>query len=560
MPAIDHTPDVQRVLSDWRGADGKVELITLMDTDEIYWFDSGVYRPGAEPLIKGWLQEQADQRPRDEDGPRGSLKQHYVSEVLAGVKRKTYVPREELNPPGKLNLRNGWFDLDELVFWEGHNSQILSTVQLPIAYDAGATCPAFLKFLEDVLPDETHRETVQRLFGYCLEPGNPYQVAFMLHGPGNNGKTTLLNVLVEVLGKENVSSETLQQFSDNRFSTAVLWGKLANVCADMPRNAVRYTGPFKEATGGDRMRGERKGKDPFTFENPSKLIFAANELPEVNDKTLAFWRRWKLIPFEVDLTGRADPRLPGRLRAELPGVLNWALEGLRRLREAHGFPHGGTADDLYERWKRHSDPLYWFVHERVRVNPKEWVEKDALYQAYADFCEEHSLAAKKRETVARDLPSHLPSVRSERKRQGDRRIHAWVGIDLLDVEVMEDGQTTIPEGAPGPGGPGGPGSPTPYVRARKTEVEEPGHLGPPGPLSPIPSLLPIIEEASRRLEWDQGLRALGEDAKVLWIAKDLMLAHQFDEAMRPSVEGAVREAVRQMKDNGHEAPPDSEGA
>ncbi|EQD53384.1 phage/plasmid primase, P4 family domain protein, partial [mine drainage metagenome] len=155
----------------------------------------------------------------------------------------------------------------------------------------------------------------------------------MLYGPGNNGKSTTLGVMEDLLGPECYSTETLQSLSDNRFAVASLWGRLANICADIPSRAVQYTGTFKMVTGGDPVRAERKFRDTFSFVNDSKLVFSANELPEVNDRTEAFWRRWIVIPFNVDLTGREDRGLPGKLHAELPGILCWALDGLRLVRE-----------------------------------------------------------------------------------------------------------------------------------------------------------------------------------------------------------------------------------
>lgn len=258
-------------------------FVTMRDTDEVFLYNDGVYLPGAESIIRARVEDTFRT-----DGE--SAKQHFVSEVIAAIRRRTYRDRKDFNPSGKLCLLNGILNVDTLTV-EAHDKDVLFVTQLPVSYDTDATCPRFDKFLMDVLPDEDARRVVQMMAGYLLEVGNPLQKAFMLVGSGNNGKSTLLTVLTNLLGIGNISAEPLQSLSENNFAAYNLWGKLANICADIPSKAIRYAGVFKELTGGDPVRGERKFRDAFTFINNAKLLFSANELPEVNDRTYAFWRR-----------------------------------------------------------------------------------------------------------------------------------------------------------------------------------------------------------------------------------------------------------------------------
>ncbi|MEE9173917.1 MAG: phage/plasmid primase, P4 family, partial [Thermoplasmata archaeon] len=260
-------------------------LVTLEDTEEVLVYDEGAYHPHGEAVVRAWTEAAY----RESEG--ASPKSHLVNEILAIVHRRTYVPRDGFNPPGLLCLRNGVLDLAAREM-SPHTPEPRFTVQLPVAYDPDARCPRFLRFLEEVLPDPQSREMVQLLAGYTLEPGNRYQRAFMFHGSGANGKSTLQGVLRALLGPKNISAESLQTLSKSRFATASLWGRLANICPDIPATPLRYLDTFKGLTGGDAVRGERKFHDAFTFLNPAKLIFSANELPPVDDKTFAFWRRW----------------------------------------------------------------------------------------------------------------------------------------------------------------------------------------------------------------------------------------------------------------------------
>ncbi len=416
----------------------RFSFATMKDTGELYALDAGVYRPNAESLIRAEVEMVLFE---EEDSAKKTL----VEEVVDAVRRRTYIDRSEFNPPGKLCLLNGVLDISNLEFGP-HSRPDRFTRQLPVGYDPSAACPTWLQVLETLLPDPRNREIVQRLFGACLEAGNPHQVAFMAYGPGNNGKSTVLGTLGELLGRENIATETLQTLSENRFAAGRLWDKLANVCADIPASIIRYTGTFKELTGGDWMRGEEKFRPAFNFVNPAKLVFSANALPEVNDKTVAFWRRWVLIPFDVDLTGREDRALPVKLRAELPGILNWALQGLREFRAAGSFGSDTSADSLMEEWKRRSDPLYWFLEECVTDDPLGTVTKEDFYSRYGLFCLEKNLRGGTRNQVGERLRELRPAVKQEHPTIDGKRVWTWAGLAWKEtaLEYVPNGEGPVP--------------------------------------------------------------------------------------------------------------------
>lgn len=360
---------------------------------------------------------------------------HLVKEVLGHVQRSTFASRDAFNPRGQLCLLNGVLDLETLEL-RSHASIPGFTRALPVALDPEAIYPRFERFLEEILPNEGHRKVVQMLFGYCLEAGNWLQRAFMFAGSGNNGKSTLAGVLEDLLGPEGVSTLTLQQIAGDRFTVAELYGKLANVCADIPNAPLRYSTAFKMLTGRDVITAQRKYQHPFQFLSEAVLVFSANELPPVDDRTVAFWRRWILLPFTVDFKGREDRRLSERLRTELPGILNWAMEGLRMLRERGDFPEDLGADSLKEEWMRRSDSIYWFMQECVEVDPKKYVIKADLYQAYREFCEARDLSAKPQETFHGKLQDYVHQARAQRVAPSIRKSRpwAWYGVTLREGE------------------------------------------------------------------------------------------------------------------------------
>jgi len=153
-----------------------------------------------------------------------------------------------------------------------HHPEFMSTVRLPLDWDPAAQCPLFDAFLESAVPEDD-RDRAWQVLGYLLMSGNPLQRMFMLTGTGGNGKGVYLNVLRALLGDENTAAEPLHDLSENRFSTAELHGKLANICGDIDATFIQNTGRIKELCGDDRMKGERKNERQFYFKFWGKAIF-----------------------------------------------------------------------------------------------------------------------------------------------------------------------------------------------------------------------------------------------------------------------------------------------
>jgi putative DNA primase/helicase len=139
--------------------------------------------------------------------------------------------------------------------------------------------------------------TVLQLFGYCLCRTAKYEKAVMCCGPGDNGKGTLIKLFQSFLGDRNVSHASIQELNNDRFAAADLHGKLANVCADLKAERLTNTGNFKMLVSGDTIRAQRKHGQPFDFRNIAKLIFSANEIPESDDQTYAYFKRWIILLF-----------------------------------------------------------------------------------------------------------------------------------------------------------------------------------------------------------------------------------------------------------------------
>ncbi len=360
-------------------------LKTLRDTKEIlYYSDEGVYREGGAEKAKEWLKASTE-----------GVTTRMVEETLNNIVWSTYTERDQFDPdPYVLNLKNGLLDVRSFQVIP-HSYEQLSFVQLPVSFDPQAACPGFLEFLGQVVfPEDV--PMIQEFMGYCLYRDMPAHKALLLVGDGSNGKSTLIDVVKSILGMENISSRGLQELEFNRFAKASLYNKLANLHADLPDIALKSTGTFKMLTGGDPMTAEHKYMKAFDFVNTAKLVFSANKVPEAFEDTTGFFRRWLIVTFPNTFTEgkNANLNLKKELttQEELSGVLNLAIEGLKRLmRNGWVFSNSKSVDIVREDYIRKSAPVKAFLMDCTEEASDGFVVKGDLYQAYCDYCRSRSI-------------------------------------------------------------------------------------------------------------------------------------------------------------------------
>ncbi|MFH1697387.1 MAG: phage/plasmid primase, P4 family [Candidatus Diapherotrites archaeon] len=408
-----------------------ISILTAEDNSEMFYYDdaAGIYRRGAKNKIKVIAKVLTEQK----------ITTHQTRELLFQIETKTYIDRDKFDKEKHLIvLKNCVYDL-KTNKTQPHTDGIKATSCIPIEYNPDADCPAVKKFMGEIL-DERGVKTVQQLFGYCLWRDYPIQRAVMLVGDGSNGKSTLINLLKAFLGKENCVSKELQNLdtSKNRFATAPLYGKLANLAADISDRAMLATGTFKALTGGDSIPAERKFKESFEFVNYSKQIYSANRLPAVKDKTDAFFRRWVLLFFDHKFEGENDDKnMLSKLTTpeEISGAFNWAIEGLKELLAAGDFTSAIPTDELREKYNALSNSLGAFVADCVEPQAGNSISKSDLYSAYSEYCRKNNLPILLKEKVGRDLQQHIEA--GEGKKGSDR---AWTGIRLKEGKQKEIGE------------------------------------------------------------------------------------------------------------------------
>ncbi|EOU1651554.1 DNA primase family protein [Clostridium perfringens] len=328
--------------------------------------------------------------------------------------------------PYLVNVRNGLLDIRDMSFNE-HTPSYLSTVQLNVEYNPQVDCPQFKKFLNEVL-DCKLIPLVQEIVGYLLTTNTASQKAFVFWGPARTGKSTLLWVVEYLLlGKKNVSNIPWQEIGD-KFKTAELLGKLANVFSDLPSKSIDDTGIFKVVTGEDYLMAEKKNKNPFKFKPFARLVFSCNELPRnYVDRTEGFYRRLIIVPFNRQIEkNKIDKALKYKFQREKEGILNWALEGLKRLYENNfEFSENELTDGVKKEYKRENNNVISFVEECCELDGLFSCSRIELYEAYKEFCVEAGLKALSQIKFNKELEGNFNITRSR-----NRKLRSWNGVRI----------------------------------------------------------------------------------------------------------------------------------
>jgi putative DNA primase/helicase len=317
----------------------------------------------------------------------------YAQESLNWISIKA-VDLDETPPRDMIRVLNGIIEVDPDGSSLSHgpaSEYPLSPVCLPVEFDAGAECPLFMSFINSALSPDLATLT-QEIAGYLLTPDNSQQKCFMFQGPGGNGKSTWISIIGALIGQANTRAYVLQQLSpEYRFNTANLYGKLANMAADISPDELSSSSTLKAITGGDDIEGEHKGKHGFTFKPFVRMLFSANKFPAIANPDQALFQRWIVVPFEGSFRGAAEEVIglsTKVIEQELPGVLNWALEGLLRLRRQGRFTESSATRASLAAFKLKADTIEQFLADCDTLPaPGKWVRTAEMYQAYGAWCD-----------------------------------------------------------------------------------------------------------------------------------------------------------------------------
>ncbi|MGI4790202.1 MAG: DNA primase family protein [Janthinobacterium lividum] len=341
-----------------------------------------------------------------------------------------------------LNVLNGTVDLrtGEL---RPHDRADLLTKLAPVAFDPTADCPAFQAFLERIMPDPELRAYLQHVLGYGLTGDVSEQCLFFFYGGGANGKSTLLNVMADVMGAYYLQASpdllTVKDKGHIPVDVADLKGTRLAATIEGEEGRAMAEALVKQITGGDRIKARRLYKDPFEFSPTHKIILAANHRPVIRGMDHGIWRRIKLVPFTVTIPDHErDPHLGEKLRAEASGILNWLVEGCREWQRG-GLQEPPIVRDATAEYRSEMDHIREFVERRCRFGPEYQETGAALFQEYKGWCRDNGEEAEGKMTFNRQLMEIAPSIRPL-KNIGMAKERGWRGIKVLNgISAFEEG-------------------------------------------------------------------------------------------------------------------------
>lgn len=317
-----------------------------------------------------------------------NLKRAHRAEVLSYI--EVLIDESvSLSPSNLIAFKNGIYDLHTDSFLEFSPDKILVN-KLEYDYNPKIYSEICDKTLNKLACGDTQiRMLLEEVVGYTFYRRNELRKAFILIGDKANGKSTYLDMIKTLLGDANTSALDLGELGD-RFKTAELFGKLANIGDDIGDEFIPNPAVFKKLTSGDRLNVERKGQDPFDFNSYAKLLFSANNIPRIKDKTGAVLDRLIIIPFNATFSVNDpdyDPYIKYKLRSEesMQYLINIGLAGLKRVIENNKFTICQKVQAQLDEYEEHNNPIIMFLKELsedVIIN-----EPTAdVYRKYQEFC------------------------------------------------------------------------------------------------------------------------------------------------------------------------------
>ncbi|MDH2388671.1 phage/plasmid primase, P4 family [Streptomyces sp. HNM0663] len=416
----------------WRELDEKQVRASLYERLEHAIYQTGTDKDG-EPEYREW----APTKPK-------------ISNLLDALEAITLLPAD-VDAPAWIDRNAARQDASPIVACQNgllriHNRELLphdpgffNHGSVPFAYDPQATAPTWHWFLGQIWRGEPDAiQALQEWFGYVLSGRTDQQKILLMVGPSRSGKGTIARVLKELVGKENLAGPTLAGLATN-FGLSTLVGKPLAVIADARLagndNNSQVVERLLTISGEDTIDVDRKYREVWTGKLPTRLMILSNELPYFGDSSGVIARRFVILNMTVSWLGKEDPTLFSRLTAEMPGILNWALDGLARLEAKGRITEPACSREAVTTMQDTASPTSAFVRERCLTGPACNVPVDALWAVWRDWAEDNGVRPGTKQVFGRNLLSVIPQLNRTRPRDAyGRQVATYNGITLRTPE------------------------------------------------------------------------------------------------------------------------------
>jgi P4 family phage/plasmid primase-like protien len=400
-------------------------------------------------------------------------KEHYINETISAI--KDLLLSNSAKEERSFDLHENQDRLKQYIVVDGQlldwrNNNLLpwspdykATINFVIGFDDKADCPHWRQYMREWLPDEGSRLLLQEFLGYCLIPDTKLETFLILTGSGSNGKSMLLNY-VKTIFQEACSSLNITKMTE-RFGVATLLGRLINICTEDEGEGgyLKHTDQIKALVSGEELVAEFKGKDPFTFKNSARFIFATNNIPKTKDRSHGWYRRQIIINFPIRFTKDMNKarEMEYYMKEEKAGIFNWMLEGLRNVMSRGDLIIPESVQHNQDEFKAINDPLEGFLRECTsEMNDEDYIKysksgaltkriglsTSILYKIYEFWCDDnYGEKAKQLKMVQRNFTERIHKEKGIEKERGyciirnDNKQQCFFGImlDIKDNDLRE---------------------------------------------------------------------------------------------------------------------------
>ncbi len=384
------------------------------EKEDFYFYKNGKYQWVSASIVKATIKKFV---------PTRILNENLVNSICQLLRCETdrYLTLESVNSnEDYINFQNGLLNLKTFEL-ESHTPNLISTLQLTCDYDPSNThMPHFTSFINDLCRDTEGNidsekiAVIQEFIGLILSNHYVYRgkKALLLYSPiGNTGKTVLLSLLVSMLGPSFIANIPLHSMTENhQFALGSLPGTRAVIDGDLSSNEVKDSALFKQITGGDALCINKKHRQQFTFKYHGGIIIAANCLPVFrDDKGDHLFERLVIIPCENTIPqAKRDSNLLDKLLTEKSAIINWALEGLKRLLHNNfKFSQCSASQKVTEDYRMTVDSVYRFIQTNYVITHKhsDMVSKSAFDEAYLKYCSFNNITPMNKSNIVHRMQS-----------------------------------------------------------------------------------------------------------------------------------------------------------
>lgn len=361
------------------------------------------------------------------------------SQLSSKIDFPAWLTEDDQPPPSEfMSVKNGLLHLPTGELWRPAPSYF-NTSASRVAYDATSPEPKnWLAFLDQVFGDDKEaRDAIQEFIGYCLLPDTSQQKMLLVVGPPRSGKGTIGRVLRELVGADSVAGPTMHSLS-GEFGLEPLIPRPVAIISDARIGArtdkAAVTERLLSISGEDTLSVNRKNTSFWHGRLLTRFIILTNELPALSDGSGALANRFIIVVMKTSFLGKEDPGLFDKLKAELPGILNWAIAGYERLRARGHFLQPTSGREALDEIQMLASPVKAFVTDYCEVGPGYVEAIDHIWDAWKAWCVRSGNMTGSRAWLGRNLKSALPGVTDGEAVIGGERTRVYRGIRLRPVE------------------------------------------------------------------------------------------------------------------------------